>query len=85
MVDPELLDILVCPETKEPVRMAEPELLERVNRAIRSGALKNRGGAEVVDPIEEGLVRQDGRVLYPVRDDIPVMLINESIPLGDLA
>jgi uncharacterized protein YbaR (Trm112 family) len=26
-----------------------------------------------------GLLRQDGSRLYPIRDDIPVMLIEESI------
>ena len=85
LVDPELLEILVCPETKEPVRLADSTLLERVNRAIRAGTLKNRGGEDVHDVVEEGLVREDDQVLYPVRDDIPVMLINESIPLGELA
>ena len=29
--------------------------------------------------IAEGLLREDGRVLYPVDDGIPVMLIEESI------
>lgn len=81
MVDPELLEILVCPETKTPVRPADPGLLERVNQAIRAGSLRNRAGEVVQDVIEEGLVREDGLFLYPVRDGIPVMLIDESIPL----
>jgi uncharacterized protein YbaR (Trm112 family) len=32
--------------------------------------------------ISEGLIRQDGRILYPVDDGIPVMLIDESIELS---
>ena len=32
-------------------------------------------------PITEGLVREDGRILYPVEDGIPVMLVEESIEL----
>ncbi len=47
MVDPELLEILVCPETHQPVRPAERELLDRLNDAIRSGSVTNRGGDEV--------------------------------------
>lgn len=81
MVNQELLEILVCPETKQPLSMADPETLERVNAAIERGELKNRGGDRVKDRIPEGLIRQDGKVLYPVWDDIPVMLLDESISL----
>lgn len=83
-VDHRLLEILVCPETKQPVKVAGADLLERVNQAVAAGTLKNRGGETVRDPISEGLVREDGGVLYPVRDDIPVMLLDEAIPLEDL-
>ena len=31
--------------------------------------------------LSEALVREDGKVLYPVDDGIPVMLIEESIEL----
>ncbi len=85
MVDPELLEILVCPETHQPVRPAEDELLSRLNEAIRSGGVTNRGGNAVGDPVEEGLVREDNKVLYPVREDIPIMLIDEAIELDKLA
>jgi uncharacterized protein YbaR (Trm112 family) len=84
MVDPELLEILVCPETKTRVQLADEALLERVNRAIEAGQVRNRGGATVGTRIEGGLVREDGRFLYPIRDDIPVMLIDEALPLEGL-
>lgn len=82
MVDQSLLEILVCPETKQPVRVAEPALLERVNASIQAGSVTTKGGQVVSEPVGEGLVREDGGVLYPVRDDIPIMLIDESIPLS---
>ena len=84
MVDPELLEILVCPETYQPVRPAESELMDRLNQAIRSGGVTNRGGDEVAEPVEEGLVREDDKILYPVREDIPIMLIDEAIELDQL-
>lgn len=84
MVDQELLDILVCPETKQPVRLADAALLERVNAAVVAGGLTTRGGDPVTQAVTSGLVREDGTLLYPVRDDIPIMLIDEAIPLGDL-
>jgi uncharacterized protein YbaR (Trm112 family) len=80
-VSPELLEILVCPETKQPVALAAPDVLERVNQTIRAGELRNRGGELVREEITEALLREDGRVLYRVDDGIPVMLIEESIEL----
>ena len=85
MVDPELLEILVCPETHQPVRPADGALLERLNQAISSGNVTNRGGDGVTDPVDEGLVREDDKILYPVREDIPIMLIDEAIELDQLA
>lgn len=85
MVDPELLSILVCPETKQPVRLADRELLDRLNRAIAAGEVANRGGEKVEQHIEEGLVREDDQVLYPVREDIPIMLIDEAIQVDGLS
>ena len=37
MIDKELLDILACPETKEPVHLAEPEMLAALNDRIERG------------------------------------------------
>jgi uncharacterized protein len=85
MVNPDLLQILVCPETKRPVRLAEVALLSKINTAIEAGRVRNRGGDPVRQALEGGLVREDGAVLYPVVDDIPVMLIDESIDLESLS
>jgi uncharacterized protein YbaR (Trm112 family) len=80
-VSPELVDILVCPETKQPVAVASEDVLARVNEKISAGSLRNRGGEKVEKAITEGLLREDGKMLYPVDDGIPVMLIEESIEL----
>ncbi len=81
-VSQQLLDILVCPETKQPVQPASAEILANVNGKIEAGSLRNRGGDAVSEPIAEGLVREDGRILYVVDDSIPVMLVEESIELS---
>lgn len=81
MIDAELLEILVCPETKAPVSLAAEELVAEVNRAIAAGKVTNRGGEAVTEPIDGGLVRQDEALLYPIRDEIPIMLVEEAIPL----
>jgi uncharacterized protein YbaR (Trm112 family) len=81
MIDHNLLDILVCPETKQALRVADAALLETLNSSISAGSITNRGGEAVTVAVNEALIREDGDVLYPVRDDIPIMLIDESIPL----
>jgi len=80
-IDPELLEILVCPETHQPVKPADQTLLESVNARIKAGALKNHQGDAISKPIEEGLVREDGKCLYLVDDGIPNMLIDERVDL----
>jgi uncharacterized protein len=80
-VDPQLVEILVCPETRRPVRFASVDELARVNAGVRDGSLRTRGGARVERELSEALMRDDGRVLFPVDDGIPSMLIEESIPI----
>lgn len=82
MIDQELLDILACPETKEKVLLASDSEVASINEMIRAGNLVNRGGEKVTEPIDGGLVRADGKFLYPIREEIPIMLIDEAIPLS---
>ncbi|MEM7306146.1 MAG: Trm112 family protein [Planctomycetota bacterium] len=79
MIDKELLDILACPETHQPLALADEALLERVNARIAAGGAKNVGGADVTEALAAGLVREDGKVVYPIRDEIPVLLIDEGL------
>jgi uncharacterized protein YbaR (Trm112 family) len=64
------------------VRLAEPAVIEKLNGQIAERALTNRGGQPVTEKIDSGLVRADGKVLYPIRRNIPVMLVDEGIPLA---
>ncbi|MHC4959114.1 MAG: Trm112 family protein [Planctomycetota bacterium] len=80
-IDPELLEVLVCPETHQPVKPADDALLADVNQRIKAGGVKNHSGDAVSEAVAAGLVREDGKCLYLVEDDIPNMLIDERIDL----
>ena len=82
MMDTELLKILCCPETRQPLRLAETATVVELNRQIPSGGVKNRAGQPVKENIAGGLVRADGKFLYPIRGNIPVLLVDEAIPLA---
>lgn len=68
MIPLDLLQILRCPESRQPLELAGADLLARVNA----------GRAET---IVAGLVRADGKMLYPIRENIPVLLVEEAIPV----
>jgi uncharacterized protein len=84
MIDKEILSILVCPADHTPLKLADEQLLARLNRAIAAGRIKNQSGGAVEQPLAGGLVRADGALLYPIIDDIPVLLADEAILLGQL-
>lgn len=85
MIDAELLAMLCCPESRQDLRLAEAGEVAKLNEAIRAGQLRNRGGQPVGEAIDGALVRADGRWAYPIRDGIPVMLIDEALPGAGLA
>ena len=80
-IDQDLLDILCCPETKQNVGLVELPLLERINLGVEKGNLRNKAGQPVKEKLDGGLIRQDRKIVYPIRDQIPIMLIEEGIPV----
>ena len=82
MIDSKLLQILCCPETHQPLREAELTLIAKLNQAIAGGGVRNRGGKPVSEKLDGGLIRDDGKYLYLIRQGIPVMLVDEAIPLA---
>ena len=81
MLDPEFAKILVCPDNRTPVRVASEQEIINLNQKIEEGALQNIGGRIVNDKLDGGLIREAGDRLYPVRKNIPVMLVEEAIQL----
>ena len=84
MISNELLSILCCPETKQDLAVASASLIEKINQKIGKHELKTRGGEAVTQKIEGGLIRADKQYLYAIRGDIPIMLIDEAIPLAGI-
>jgi len=75
----DLVKILCCPETKQKVEYADKELVREINKRIMAKKQRNRGGVLLTEQIHDGLIREDKKYLYPIKSDIPIMLINEAI------
>lgn len=82
MLHLELIDDLCCPETKQRVKLADADLVSTINNRIASGQARNRAGQPITEKIDAGLLREDAKFLYPIRHDIPIMLIDEAIPVS---
>ena len=67
-MDEELLQILCCPLTRQPLRLADKNALRHASEKIAR-------------PILEGLIREDGRILYPIINGIPLLTPEDGIPL----
>ncbi len=83
-LDEELLELLVCPESREKLRVADEAVVAKVNAAIEAGTLKNRNGDPVTQKLDTGLLRVDDAMLYAVVEDIPNLVVDEGIPLDQL-
>lgn len=83
-MDKRLLTILHCPITHRGLALAKPATLQAVNAAIATGSLCNRDGEALKQPLAEALLTDDGKVLYPIDDGIPVLLAGESVNMEQL-
>jgi len=78
-VDGKLLELLCCPVSKTPLKVLNTEKLDQLNTAIVKGEVLFVGGEKVETPLQEALVTEDHKVIYPVQDDIPVLLEENGI------
>jgi len=83
MIRPELLEILRCPESHQRLTVADLALLTEVNARIAAHKLRNRAGKTLEEPLEAALVVADGTLVYPVRGNLPILLVDEAIPIRE--
>lgn len=76
-----LLAVLICPQTQLPLHRAADALVARLNARAAAGTLRNQAGVLVREALDEGLLRSDEAVVYPVREGIPILLEEEALPL----
>ena len=84
MIDAEFLSLLACPETKRDLHVVAASAIARANERIRAGGVRDREGKDVKEELSGGLMVEGGTSLYPVLDDIPILLPEDSIPLAAL-
>jgi len=84
-LDDELVGILCCPVSKIPVRRMDGGELERLNRAIADGRVCHVDESTVDQTLEEGLITEDGKMMYAVDSGIPIMLEEKGIPAAQLS
>src|SRR5690606_6126467 len=84
MLDRALLDIVCCPVTRSPLELLPEHELARLNERIAAGRIKNRDDAVVTEPLAQALVTRSAKLVYPVRDGIPVLLEDQAMPLTQL-
>tara|TARA_B100001121_G_scaffold112671_1_gene99267 strand:- start:910 stop:1179 length:270 start_codon:yes stop_codon:yes gene_type:complete len=79
-----ILKLICCPSSKKQLKILNEESLANLNQAISAGLIKNNQGKILKDEIEQALITEDYELAYIVRDDIPVLLENESIKMNQL-
>lgn len=78
-VDGKLLEILCCPVSKTPLVRLPQGRLKKLNAAIEAGDVQYVHGEPVTEALREALITEDSRVIYPVVDDIPILLEEKGI------
>jgi len=78
-IDGNLLEILCCPVSKTPLTRLSAGRLRALNQAIASGEVSYVRGEAVTELLQEALITEDSRVIYPVVDEIPILLEEKGI------
>ena len=83
-MDRKLLDIICCPVTRSSLELLPEQELGVLNELIGLKRIKNREDTVVEAPLTEALVTRSGKLIYPIRDGIPVLLEDQAMSLQQL-
>lgn len=83
-MDRKLLDLLVCPVTRQPLSLLDSRGLQAVNAAITSGGVLRGDGSPQTEPMREALITRDRKTVYRIDDGIPVLLAEESVAAAQI-
>ena len=81
MLTEEVLELLQCPLTGKNLSLASDQMILRVNEAIANGNARDRIEQKVSQKIDGGLVTDEGVWLYPIREEIPTLVVEEAIDI----
>ncbi len=83
-MDRKLLDLLVSPDTRQPLALLDSTGLDALNAAIATGTVVRADGSAQVQPLREALVTRDRKQVFRVDDGIPVLLAEEAIATAQI-
>lgn len=78
-IDRRLLEILCCPVSRRPLRLLRQDQLQWLNAEIARGGVVDVQGRPLAQALGAGLITDDGKVVYRIEDDIPVLLPEDGI------
>jgi len=81
-IDPDFVSILICPESKVKLKLADVTLVDSINKKIEDGQIVTRNGDALTQKVDGLLITVDGRRAFQVNDNIPNLLMDDSFELG---